>query len=160
LANAASRSVVSSATPPKHARSRTDGSCGLVGHAILGIAMDRKQARDAYKQAIQPMGIVQVKNLKNGRCFIMGSANTRGTINSLRFQLNGGAFATSHELCRDWQEIGEKNFTIEVIDELKPVDDPAHDYKADLRALEDLWMEKLQPYDDTGYHSRKFKPKT
>lgn len=106
------------------------------------------------------MGIVQVKNLKNGRCFIMGSANTRGTINSLRFQLNGGAFATSHELCRDWQEIGEKNFTIEVIDELKPVDDPAHDYKADLRALEDLWMEKLQPYDDTGYHSRKFKPKT
>ena len=104
------------------------------------------------------MGIVQVKNLKTGRCLLMSTANTRGTINSLRFQLRTGAFATSHDLCREWKEMGEESFSIEVIDELEPVDDPDHDYKADLRALEDLWMERLQPYGDKGYHSPKWKP--
>jgi hypothetical protein len=44
-----------------------------------------------------------------------------------------------------------------VIDELVPVDEADQDYKADLRALEDLWMEKLQPYGDRGYHSPKHK---
>lgn len=117
--------------------------------------MDRKKAKDDYRRTRQPMGVIQIKNLKNGRCFITASANTKGTINSLRFQLKTGAFCTSHELCRDWQALGEESFTIDVIDELAPVDEPDHDYDADLRALEDLWMEKLQPYGDRGYHSPK-----
>jgi hypothetical protein len=119
--------------------------------------MDRRQVKEDYKRTIQPMGIVQVKNLKNGRCFIMRSANTKGTINSLRFQLKMGAFATNHELSRDWQALGEENFAIEVIDELALVDEPDHDYASELRALEDLWMEKLQPYGNRGYHRPKHK---
>jgi len=119
--------------------------------------MDRKQAREAYKRTLQPMGIVQVKNLTNGRCYITSSANTRGTINSLRFQLKTGAFTTSHELCRDWQALGEASFVIEVLDELAPVDEADHDYAADLKALEALWLEKLKPYGDRGYHSPAFK---
>ena len=39
--------------------------------------------------------------------------------------------------------MGEQSFVIEVIDELKPVDDPAHDYRDDLKALEAMWLEKL-----------------
>jgi len=119
--------------------------------------MDRKQAKEDYRRTLQPMGIVQVKNLVSGRIYITASANTRGTINSLRFQLKSGAFTTSHELCRDWQKLGEQSFTIEVIDELKPVDEAEHDYHADLKALEELWLEKLQPYGERGYHSPKFK---
>jgi hypothetical protein len=119
--------------------------------------VDRRQLKDDYKRTLQPMGIVQVKNLTNGRCFVMRSANTKGTINSLRFQLKTGAFATSHELCRDWQALGEESFAIDVIDELAPVDEVGHDYDADLRALEDLWLEKLQPYGERGYNSPKRK---
>jgi hypothetical protein len=119
--------------------------------------MDRKKAKDDYRRSLRPMGIVQVRNLKNGRLLLMASANTQGTMNSLRFQLKTGAFATSHELCRDWQELGEDSFVIEVIDELAPVDDLEHDYHADLQALEDLWLERLQPYGDKGYHSRPWK---
>jgi hypothetical protein len=37
----------------------------------------------------------------------MRSANTRGTINSLRFQLRTGTFVTNPQLCRDWQALGE-----------------------------------------------------
>ena len=115
--------------------------------------MDRKQARNDYKHTLQPMGIVQVKNLQNGRCFITGSANTRGTINSLRFQLQNGLFAASQELGRDWKALGDEQFAIEVIDELAAVEDHESDYAADLRELEQLWMEKLQPWGARGYHS-------
>jgi hypothetical protein len=117
--------------------------------------VDRKQARKTYKETLQPMGIVQVKNLKDGRCFITRSMNTQGTINSLRFQLEHGAFATCHELARDWQALGAASFAIEVVDELAPVDEPDHDYDAGLRALEELWVEKLQPYGERGYHTRR-----
>lgn len=114
--------------------------------------MDRKQAVKDYKRTIQPMGIVRIRNLENGRAFIMRSANTPGTINRLRFQLRNGAFSLSQELVRDWKGMGEESFVFEVIDELKAVDDPEHDYGPDLLALEELWMEKLQPYGDRGYH--------
>ena len=122
--------------------------------------MDKRQAKKEYLRSIQPMGIVQVKNLKDGRCLLMRSANTGGTINSLRFQLNSGAFPTSQQLLRDWKKLGESSFTIEVIDELEATDDPARDCDAELHALEELWLERLQPFDELGYHSRKRRPQS
>jgi hypothetical protein len=117
--------------------------------------MDRKKAKQEYKQALQPMGIVRVRNLRDGRVFLMASSDTRGAMNSLRFQLKLGAFVTSPELARDWKELGEEAFAIEVLDVLKPVEDPDHDYRADLQVLEELWLERLQPYGDKGYHHPK-----
>lgn len=114
--------------------------------------MDRKQAKAEYKQALTPMGIVRVRNLTNDRSYIVASKNTRGTMNSLRFQLSAGSFPKSEELCRDWKALGEAQFVIEVVDELAPVDDPSHDYAADLRELEALWLQKLEPYGERGYH--------
>ncbi len=114
--------------------------------------MNRREMIKEYKNTLRPMGIVQVKNLRNGRVYLLPSANTPGTINSLRFQLNTGSFPASAELAKDWKEMGEKSFVIEVLDELKPVDDPVHDYRDDLKALEAIWMEKLKPYGERGYH--------
>ncbi len=114
--------------------------------------MDRKEVIKEYKRTVQPMGIVQVKNIRDGRVFIAASANTTGTINSIRFQLKMGTFLPSPVLAADWEELGEQGFLIEVIDELKPVDDPDHDYREDLKTLEAIWLEKLQPYGDRGYH--------
>ncbi len=99
------------------------------------------------------MGIVQVKNLQNGRIYLTASANTPGTMNSIRFQLKMGTFLPCPALAKDWNELGERNFTIEVLDELKPRDDdPTRDYRDDLKALETMWMEKLQPFGERGYH--------
>ena len=98
------------------------------------------------------MGIVQVRNIRNNRVFLMASANTAGTINSIRFQLKMGNFLPSAGLTKDWNELGEENFVVEVLDELKPVDDPAYDYRDDLKALEGMWLEKLKPFGERGYH--------
>ncbi len=114
--------------------------------------MSRRQIIKEYKNALQPIGIVQVKNIRNGRIYIAASANTQGTINSLRFQLKMGSFLPSPALSKEWNEMGEECFIIDVLDELKPFDKPKHDYKEDLKALESMWLEKLKPYGERGYH--------
>ncbi len=114
--------------------------------------MNRRERIKEYKSSLRPMGIVQVKNIRNNRVYITASANTAGTINSIRFQLKMGTFLPSPGLARDWKEMGEQSFSFEVLDELKPVDDPVHDYRDDLKALETMWMEKLRPFGDLGYH--------
>ena len=112
----------------------------------------RRELIKEYKNSIRPMGIVQVKNIRNNRVYLTASANTQGTINSIRFQLKIGSFLPSPALLKDWKEMGEQSFVIEVLDELKPVDDPAYDYRDDLKALETMWLEKLKPYGEQGYH--------
>jgi len=114
--------------------------------------MNRREMIKEYKNTIRPMGIVQVRNIRNNRVYLTASANTAGTINSIRFQLKMGAFLPSAGLAQDWKELGEDNFVIEVLDELKPVDDPAYDYRDDLKALETMWLEKLKPFGERGYH--------
>ena len=113
--------------------------------------MDRRERIKEYKKSIQPMGVVQVRNIRNNRVYLTSSVNTPGTINSIRFQLKMGTFLPSPGLAKDWKELGEQDFVIEVLDELKPLDDPAHDYRADLKALEEMWMEKLKPFGERGY---------
>jgi hypothetical protein len=105
--------------------------------------MTRREIVKEYKNSLRPMGIVQVRNIKNNRVYLTASANTMGTINSIRFQLKMGNFLPSPALAQDWKEMGEENFVIEVLDVLKPVEDPAHDYRDDLKALETMWLEKL-----------------
>lgn len=114
--------------------------------------MNRREIIKEYKDSIRPMGIVQVKNIRNNRVYLTASANTTGTINSIRFQLKMGNFLPSPALAQDWKEMGELSFVVEVIDELKPVDDPAYDYQDDLKALEAMWLEKLNPFGERGYH--------
>ena len=115
--------------------------------------MNRREMIKEYKNSLRPMGIVQVKNIRNNRVYLAASANTAGTINSIRFQLKMGTFLPSPGLAQDWKELGEESFVIEVLDELKPVDDdPTHDYRDDLKALETMWLEKLKPFGERGYH--------
>ena len=83
--------------------------------------MNRREAIKKYKNSIQPMGIVQVRNTRNNRVYLTASANTPGTINSIRFQLKMGNFFPSPGLAQEWKEQGEQSFVMEVLDELKPV---------------------------------------
>jgi hypothetical protein len=116
--------------------------------------MNRKEISKEYKNSLRPMGIVQVRNIRNNRVYLTASANTAGTINSIRFQLKMGTFLPSPALAQDWKEMGEQSFVIEVLDELKPVDDPAYDYRDDLKALEAMWLEKLKPFGDISIVGR------
>jgi hypothetical protein len=55
----------------------------------------------------------------------------------------------------DWNRFGADAFEFETVDTLKPLDDAGYDPKEDLAELEQLWLEKLQPYGAKGYNTKK-----
>jgi|CXWL01.1.fsa_nt_gi hypothetical protein len=57
-------------------------------------------------------------------------------------------------LQRDWNEHGSRAFAFEVLDTLTPLNDPAFDPAVDLRDLEKLWLERLNPFEELGYNKR------
>ena len=118
--------------------------------------LDKKELKKQYKQTLTPMGIYQIKNLVNGKIFIEKGKNLPGNLNSAKFQLKMGTF-TNEELQNDYNRLGEEKFSFEVIDRLEPKEDLGYDYTEDLNVLEEMWLEKLQPYDESGYHKRKIK---
>jgi group I intron endonuclease len=116
--------------------------------------MNKKEMTDKYKQTALPMGIYQIKNLKNGKIFIGSAKDLRGRINSNKFQLKNGSHPNK-EMQRDYNEVGEEGFSFEILDYLKPKEDLNYDYTDELRILEEMWLDKLQPYDEKGYNSKK-----
>jgi hypothetical protein len=117
--------------------------------------INKKELKEEYKRTLQKMGIYQVKNLINGKIFIGRGLNVNGKLNSTKFQLEHGSYVV-HELQNEYNQFGAENFTFEVIDYLEPREEPDYDYSDDLKILEEMWLEKLQPFDDKGYN--KFKP--
>ena len=116
--------------------------------------MDKKAAKLAYKAYRSPMGVFQISNLVNGKLFVGSSMDLRSIFNRIRFQLYAGAHPNK-PLEADWKQYGTGKFEFEVLEEIPPQADPNYNYAADLETLEDLWLEKLEPYGDKGYNERK-----
>ena len=116
--------------------------------------LDKNEARREYKNTIQPMGVYSVANKKSGKVFIGSSMNVNNIFNRISFQLKLGSY-TNEELQKDYNLSGESNFSFKVLDYLKPVDELGYNYTADLQVLEELWLEKLQPYGSAGYNIKK-----
>jgi hypothetical protein len=116
--------------------------------------MNRKEAKQEYKLSFRPMGVYQVRNTVNDKVWINSSLNLTGSFNGDRVRLN----AANHKcpkLIEAWKEFGEENFVWEILEEVFPRSEPDYNYKADLEFLEDLWLEKLEPYGENGYNEPK-----
>ncbi len=116
--------------------------------------MNKKQAKLDYKLNHRQMGVFQIRNLTSGKIFIASSMDLPGFINRITFQLNAGSHP-SKSLQKDWNELGSDGFAFEILEEVLPRETPDYDYKADLKFLEDLWLEKEAPYGDAGYNEKK-----
>ena len=121
--------------------------------------MDRRAAlKDEYKNRPIERGIYQIKNQINGKILIGSSRNLHGTKSRFEFeQLHGGIAQGwfSKDLQQEWREFGAEQFGFEVLDQLEPRADPNYNYTEDLKTLEELWLEKLQPYQERGYNVKK-----
>ena len=100
------------------------------------------------------MGIFLIRNLVNEKIFVGSSMDLPAIFNRIRFQLAAGAHMNK-PLEADWKRHGAPKFEFEVLEEIVPREDPNYNYTADLEVLEDLWLEKLQPYGDKGYNEPK-----
>jgi len=112
---------------------------------------DKNTLKKQYLQNPPPMGVYKITNLVNGKIFIGSNLNVNGRINRHKFALENGSEEIK-ELLEDYKKYGEANIVFEIIDTLKPKDEPGINYKEELITLEELWKEKLQPYGDRGYN--------
>lgn len=116
--------------------------------------MDKAAAKLEYKLSHRPMGVFQIRNVTNDKVYVDSSLNIPGKINRHRFQLKAGSFK-SRSLQKDWNELGEASFEFETLEPVEPRSDANYDYATDVLILEDLWLERLEPYGDSGYNERK-----
>lgn len=115
--------------------------------------MNKKELKEQYKQTKQPMGIYQIRNRANGKIFIGHSENLTAVFNREEFQLKHGSHPC-RELQQEFQHFGPEQFSYEVLDTLEAKMDEGGASTKDLRLLEEMWAEKLQPYGDKGYHRK------
>lgn len=113
--------------------------------------MDRRALKREYKQSQPTMGIYRILNTVDDRALVGSSVNVPAMLNRLRAQLGMGVH-TNRQLQADWNRHGAEAFRFEVMDTLAPRDDADYDPAPDLRALEELWCDRLSPYGDGGYN--------
>jgi hypothetical protein len=116
--------------------------------------IDKRELKKQYQQTLPPMGIYQIMNLATSRILIGSSKNLPGKLNSSRFQLKMGSHM-NRELQHDYLQYGEDGFSFSVLDTLDPKEGLDHDYAGDLAVLEEMWLDRLQPYGEMGYNTQR-----
>jgi hypothetical protein len=110
-----------------------------------------KQLKKNYQQSTRTMGIFLIRNNLNDRVFVGSGLDLHGIINRHKFDLTNGSHRNK-QLQLDWNELGSNNFAFEIVDELAAREGADVDYRAELNSLEELWLEKLQPFGERGYN--------
>lgn len=106
----------------------------------------------AYKEAEPKAGIYQIRNTANGKVLLGSSTNLHGPLNRHRFMLKFGSHQ-NRALQSDFKEFGEAAFVFEIVEILeKKNDDPDFSLERALEALEERWVEKVQPFAARGYN--------
>jgi hypothetical protein len=114
--------------------------------------MDRKAIIREYKDTPRPMGVFQIKNKVNGKLLIGSSNNLPAILNRFKAELKMGN-CRNIDLQHEWKQFGADAFEFKELEILEPSDDPNYDHSEDLQLLEELWIEKLNPYGDRGYNT-------
>ncbi|MBI5475355.1 MAG: GIY-YIG nuclease family protein [Ignavibacteriales bacterium] len=105
-----------------------------------------------YKERKKPAGIFHVKNSANGKFLLGSSLNLEGHLNSHKFMLTIGRHR-NEALQKDWNEFGVDKFVFEILEVVKVKDDPDFSIEDELTLLEQIWIEKLQPFSGNGYNN-------
>ena len=105
-----------------------------------------------YKERKKPAGVFQIKNTANGKILLGSSLNLEGPLNGHKFMLTIGGHR-NQALQKDWNEFGKDRFVFEVLEVVKVKDDPNFNLEDELTLLEQIWLEKLQPFGEKGYNT-------
>lgn len=114
------------------------------------IMKSRAEIKREYKEAPKQAGVFKIQNKVNGKILLGSSLNLHGPLNRYRFELQTGVHAHK-DLQEEWKKYGPDNFLFEVVEVVKVKDDPNFNIVDELTLLEQIWLEKLQPYGEKGY---------
>jgi hypothetical protein len=113
----------------------------------------RKALKREYLETQHPMGIFRVYNKIEEKSLIGTSVNLPAALNGQLARLKFGGHPSA-ALQADWHRLGADAFEFEILDTLTPPETPGYDPTEDLRVLEALWLDRLQPFDEKGYNKR------
>jgi group I intron endonuclease len=111
----------------------------------------KKDLKREYKERRKPAGVFQIKNTANGKVLLGSSLNLEGPLNAHKFMLTIGKHK-NEALQKDWDEYGPDTFVFEILEEVKVKEDPDFNLDDELTLLEQIWIEKLQPFGERGYN--------
>ena len=111
---------------------------------------DRQTLKRQYLETKTRAGVYAIRNKITGRVLVAGSTNVHGTLNRHRFELRYGQHRNVR-LAQDWVEHGETNFLFEVLDMVKPSEDPAFNAARELEMLVSLWRQEIPCLGELGY---------
>jgi hypothetical protein len=114
----------------------------------------RAELKRDYKESPPAAGVYAVRNKENGKVLVGAAMNMQGALNRWRFELSNGSHQKYPGLQEDWNRHGAGAFSFEVLDTLERSKDPGVDPAEELKVLEALWLDRLQPYGDKGYNVR------
>ena len=113
----------------------------------------KQDLKREYKERPKPAGVLQVKNIANGKVLLESSMNLEGPLNRHQFTLKIGRHI-NETLQKEWNEYGPDQFVFEILEVVMVKDDPNFNLSDELTLLEQVWLEKLQPYGERGYNAR------
>ncbi|MGI6606715.1 MAG: GIY-YIG nuclease family protein [Peptococcia bacterium] len=118
-------------------------------------AQRKKELISQYKQTRPDMGIFIIRCKVNNKYYLEGTQNLKGRMNGAKARLAGGLHLY-RELQKEWNELGEENFTFEVLENLEydKEDEAKTDYTDDLVLLQMEWEEKLAKEGLVPYSKR------
>jgi len=111
----------------------------------------KQEIKREYKERKKPAGVFQVKNTSNGKILVGSSLNLEGPLNAHKFMLTIGKHR-NEALQKEWNEFGGDKFMFEILEEVKVKDNPNFNIEDELTLLEQIWIEKLQPFGERGYN--------
>lgn len=112
----------------------------------------RKEINQEYLERAKPAGVFQIKNTVNDKVLLGSSLNLEGPLNKHKFMLKIGSHKNK-ALLEDWKQYGEEQFAFEILEVVDVKDDPNFNLKDELTLLEEIWLEKLNPFGEKGYNS-------
>lgn len=105
--------------------------------------MRKKKLLMEYKHRKTEMGIFVFECISTGKSYIGYTNDTKSTINASRFKLGAGLHKNNN-LQADWNNYGESNFSVRVL-EILPYDEKdaaKTDYSIELEELRDKWIKR------------------
>jgi len=100
------------------------------------------------------MGVYQIRNQVNCKIWVASSLNLHGAANRFPLQFATGTHLVK-DLQEDWKRYGGDSFVFEILETVNPDDYPQEDWASAVAMLEEIWLEKQQPYGDRGYNKAK-----
>ena len=114
----------------------------------------REDIKREYRERQKPAGIFCIKNISSGRLLLGSSLNLEGVLNRHKFMLSINQHPNK-KLQHDWNEQGPDKFIYETLEVIEVKEEAGFNINDELTLLEQIWIEKLNPFGKKGYNLNK-----